>query len=68
VLAPIVEPEVLMDGAPSIERCAEVTAEVHAVVREELGLLNVDMAGIVLGPLPLPDWSARPGRIAGRPG
>ncbi|MHA6622620.1 class I fructose-bisphosphate aldolase [Pseudonocardia sp. DLS-67] len=49
-IVPIVEPEVLMDGAHSIERCAEVTAEVHAAVREELGLLGVDLAGIVLKP------------------
>lgn len=49
-LVPIVEPEVLMDGAHPIERCAEVTAEVQAAVRDELGLLNVDLAGIVLKP------------------
>jgi fructose-bisphosphate aldolase class I len=49
-IVPIVEPEVLMDGAHSIERCAEVTAEVHAAVREELGLLGVDLAGTVLKP------------------
>src|SRR4051794_40061057 len=33
-IVPIVEPEVLMDGAHTIERCAEVTAAVHAAVRE----------------------------------
>ena len=49
-LVPIVEPEILMDGAHSIERCAEITAEVHAAVREELELLRVDLAGIVLKP------------------
>jgi fructose-bisphosphate aldolase class I len=49
-IVPIVEPEVLMDGTHSIERCAEVTAEVHAAVRESLALLNVDLAGIVLKP------------------
>jgi fructose-bisphosphate aldolase class I len=49
-IVPIVEPEVLMDGAHSIERCAEVTAAVHAAVREELALLGVDLAGIVLKP------------------
>ncbi|MBN9113160.1 MAG: fructose-bisphosphate aldolase class I [Pseudonocardia sp.] len=49
-IVPIVEPEVLMDGTHSIQRCAEVTAEVHAAVREELALLNVDLAGIVLKP------------------
>jgi fructose-bisphosphate aldolase, class I len=49
-VVPIVEPEVLMDGAHPIQRCAEVTAAVHAVVREELELLRVDLAGIVLKP------------------
>lgn len=49
-IVPIVEPEVLMDGGHTVERCAEVTAAVHASVREELGMLNVDLAGIVLKP------------------
>lgn len=49
-IVPIVEPEVLMDGEHPIERCAEATAAVHDAVREELGLLNVDLAGIVLKP------------------
>ncbi len=49
-IVPIVEPEVLMDGDHSIERCGQVTAEVHAAVREALALLNVDLAGIVLKP------------------
>jgi fructose-bisphosphate aldolase class I len=49
-LVPVVEPEVLMDGAHPIERCAEVTAVVQAAVREELELLGVDLAGIVLKP------------------
>jgi fructose-bisphosphate aldolase, class I len=49
-LVPIVEPEVLMDGAHSIECCAKVTAAVHAAVREELEPLGVDLAGIVLKP------------------
>jgi fructose-bisphosphate aldolase class I len=49
-IVPIVEPEVLMDGAHPIQRCAEVTAAVHAAVREELELLGVDLAGIVLKP------------------
>jgi fructose-bisphosphate aldolase class I len=49
-LVPIVEPEVLMTGDHSIGRCAEVTASVHAAVRQQLGLLHVDLAGIVLKP------------------
>ncbi|MBS1696584.1 MAG: fructose-bisphosphate aldolase class I [Actinobacteria bacterium] len=49
-IVPIVEPEVLMDGAHNRGRCKDVTAEVHAAVRGELALLNVDLAGIVLKP------------------
>lgn len=49
-LVPIVEPEVLMAGDHGIDRCAEVTAAVHEAVREQLALLNVDLAGIVLKP------------------
>ena len=49
-LVPIVEPEVLMVGAHNCARCRDVTAEVHAAVRDELALLNVDLAGIVLKP------------------
>ncbi|MBC3193658.1 fructose-bisphosphate aldolase class I [Pseudonocardia sp. C8] len=49
-IVPIVEPEVLMDGAHTIERCAEATAAVHADLRTELELLHVDLAGIVLKP------------------
>lgn len=49
-IVPIVEPEVLMTGDHSIERCAEVTASVHAAVRQQLNLLRVDLAGIVLKP------------------
>ncbi|MCV7162928.1 class I fructose-bisphosphate aldolase [Mycobacterium stomatepiae] len=49
-IVPIVEPEVLMTGDHSLARCAEVTAEVHAAVRQQLGLLQVDLAGIVLKP------------------
>lgn len=49
-LVPIVEPEVLMTGSHSIERCAEVTGSVHAAVRQQLNLLRVDLSGIVLKP------------------
>ena len=49
-LVPIVEPEVLMTGAHSIGQCAEVTASVHAAVRQQLSALGVDLAGIVLKP------------------
>lgn len=49
-IVPIVEPEVLMDGAHTLDRCAEVTEAVHAAVRTELALLHVDPAGMVLKP------------------
>ena len=49
-LVPIVEPEVLMTGSHTIAHCAETTASVHAAVRQQLSLLNVDLAGIVLKP------------------
>lgn len=49
-VVPIVEPEVLMTGSHTIARCADVTASVHAAVRQQLSLLNVDLAGIVLKP------------------
>jgi len=49
-VVPIVEPEVLMDGSHSLERCAEVTAAVHAAVFRELADLNVDPAGMILKP------------------
>jgi fructose-bisphosphate aldolase class I len=59
-LVPIVEPEVHMDGGHSLTRCAEVTAAVHEAVREELGLLGVDLAGIVLKPNMIVEGSEYP--------
>ncbi len=49
-VVPIVEPEVLMDGDHSLERCAQVTTEVHEAVLDELRREGVDLAGIVLKP------------------
>jgi fructose-bisphosphate aldolase, class I len=49
-IVPIVEPEVLMDGAHPIERCAEVTEEVLAVVFAELFAHRVQLEGMVLKP------------------
>jgi fructose-bisphosphate aldolase, class I len=49
-VVPIVEPEVLMDGDHNWGACRDVTNEVHAAVRTELALFNVDLAGIVLKP------------------
>jgi fructose-bisphosphate aldolase, class I len=49
-LVPIVEPEVLMDGAHTIERCYEVTVQVLSRVFRELVLHRVDLEGTVLKP------------------
>ena len=47
---PIVEPEVLMDGDHTIDRCAEVTRATLQEVIAELELAGVDLAGTVLKP------------------
>ena len=49
-IVPIVEPEVLMDGAHSLERCAEVTEQVLAVTFDELFAQRVQLEGMVLKP------------------
>ncbi len=49
-LVPIVEPEVLMDGAHTIERCDTVTARTLQSVFEELFRFQVALEGILLKP------------------
>jgi fructose-bisphosphate aldolase, class I len=49
-LVPIVEPEVLMDGPHSIERCHDVTAETLHRVFGELYEQRVDLEGMLLKP------------------
>lgn len=49
-LVPIVEPEVLMDGAHDIDRCFEVTEAVLNVVYDELYLQRVFLEGSILKP------------------
>jgi fructose-bisphosphate aldolase class I len=49
-IVPIVEPEVLMDGDHSIERCYEVTERVLRTVFAELYEMRVMLEGIVLKP------------------
>ncbi len=49
-LAPIVEPEVLMDGGHPLERCAEVTEEVLRTVFHQLYLQRVILEGMILKP------------------
>jgi fructose-bisphosphate aldolase class I len=49
-IVPIVEPEVLMDGDHTIERCAEVTKATLHQVFGSLYQYRVDIGGIVLKP------------------
>ena len=49
-LVPIVEPEVLMDGDHTIERCEEVTTEVLSLVYAELVAHRVALEGTLLKP------------------
>lgn len=49
-IVPIVEPEVLMDGGHSIERCEDVTSKVLAEVFRALDEHRVDLEGILLKP------------------
>ncbi len=49
-IVPIVEPEVLLEGDHSIERCSEVTAATLRGVFNELAAQRVDLRGIVLKP------------------
>jgi len=49
-LVPIVEPEVLMDGDHSLERCFEVTEQVLHIVFEKLYTQGVLLEGMILKP------------------
>ncbi|MEO6687454.1 MAG: class I fructose-bisphosphate aldolase [Dyadobacter sp.] len=49
-LVPIVEPEVLMDGGHSLERCLAVTREVLHTVFDQLYKQNVLLEGMLLKP------------------
>jgi fructose-bisphosphate aldolase class I len=49
-IVPIVEPEVLMDGAHSLERCEEVTALTLQTVFDQLYAHGVRLEGMVLKP------------------
>ena len=49
-LVPIVEPEVLMDGSHTIERCFEVTEEVLHTVFNQLYTQGVILEGMILKP------------------
>ncbi len=49
-IVPIVEPEILMDGAHDINRCMAVTEEVLNAVFYELNLQRVSLEGMILKP------------------
>jgi len=49
-MVPIVEPEVIMDGSHSVERCNEVTNQTLLVLFEMLDKKNVNIKGTLLKP------------------
>jgi fructose-bisphosphate aldolase class I len=49
-LVPVVEPEVLMDGAHTLAQCAEVTEEVLHTVFDALYIQRVMLEGMILKP------------------
>ena len=49
-LVPVVEPEVLMDGEHTLERCGEVTEEVLRTVFSQLYAQRVTLEGMILKP------------------
>lgn len=49
-IVPIVEPEVLMDGGHTLERCADVTSRALDATFVELRAHRVDLAGMILKP------------------
>lgn len=49
-IVPVVEPEVLMDGNHTIERCAQVTEEVLREVFHQLNIQGVMLEGMLLKP------------------
>ena len=49
-LVPVVEPEVLMDGAHSLQRCRDVTEEVLRTVFNQLYTQRVTLEGMILKP------------------
>ncbi len=49
-MVPMIEPEVLMDGDYSLERCVEVTEEVLRTVFNQLYRQRVNLQGMILKP------------------
>jgi fructose-bisphosphate aldolase, class I len=63
-IVPIVEPEVLMDGSHSLDRCAEVTTQVLRAVFDSLEQHRVALRGILLKPNMVIPGSACPTQIS----
>lgn len=49
-MVPIVEPEILMDGSHTIEKCYEVTSKTLRMLFTQLRMQNVNLRGIILKP------------------
>jgi len=49
-LVPVIEPEVLMDGGHTLERCCEVTEEVLWTVFNQIHIQGVALEGMILKP------------------
>ena len=49
-MVPIVEPEVLMDGDHTIDKCYEITSRVLVECYKELSVQNVNLKGTILKP------------------
>jgi fructose-bisphosphate aldolase class I len=49
-IVPVIEPEVLMEGEHTMERCREITEEVLHAVFEQLYKQNIILVGIILKP------------------
>jgi len=49
-IVPIVEPEVLMDGAHTLERCEEVTSDTLSAVFSQLHSHRIHLEGMILKP------------------
>jgi fructose-bisphosphate aldolase class I len=47
-IVPIVEPEVLIDGTHSVERCAEVVGKTLDILFSELAIASVHIPGVIL--------------------
>jgi fructose-bisphosphate aldolase class I len=60
-LVPVVEPEVLMDGGHTSERCGEVTEDILRIVFTQLSVQRVMLEGMILKPnMVLPGFTCPP--------